>query len=79
MTDASPRDIEHVHNKKPAIEVDVPLKEFPLDASRALDDRDRELRDEVQRRVLKAGKGHSTPLDVVAIMAEGRRRLRATS
>lgn len=49
-----------------------------LDAVQALRDveiRQQELRDEIQRRLARAGQGLSTPLDPEAIKAAGRRLL----
>jgi Arc/MetJ-type ribon-helix-helix transcriptional regulator len=80
MSYAFPPDLDRLISERMATGLYASQDELLLDALQALDELERrhhELREEVQRRVAKAGQGLSAPLDVDALMAEGRRRLNA--
>ena len=80
MSYAFPPDLQRAVDERMAAGGYSSADALLLNALRALDElerRHRELREEVQRRVAKAGQGQSAPLDVDALMAEGRRRLNA--
>ncbi|HEY4313018.1 MAG TPA: type II toxin-antitoxin system ParD family antitoxin [Pirellulales bacterium] len=80
MSYAFPPELDRLVNERMATGLYTSQEELLVDALRALeelDSRHRELRDEVQRRVAKSGKGLSAPLDVEGIMAAGRRMLSA--
>ena len=81
MSHAFSPDLDRVIRERMATGMYATQDELLLDALHALDEleqRHRELREEVQARVAKAGKGLSAPLDIEALKAEARQQLHRT-